>query len=174
MIRRRLLIFFTSLSLLLCMAVVVLWVRSYLVSDTMYLHSSFREYSLGTSRGRVVLALYHIGKDGQPDTPLQWMYDGHRPPMAPPEHDLTIWNRLGFLVVTAQTQVGYMGGMRETLMTAPCWSVAAVLAVLPAWWFARRGRWRRERRRRLGLCPECGYDLRATRDRCPECGTIAA
>jgi hypothetical protein len=27
-----------------------------------------------------------------------------------------------------------------------------------------------QRRKAQGLCPDCGYDLRATRGQCPECG----
>ena len=55
---------------------------------------------------------------------------------------------------------------------APYWSVVCVTAPLPAWWLWRRRTERRRRRR--GYCRACGYDLRASPDRCPECGTAAS
>jgi hypothetical protein len=59
---------------------------------------------------------------------------------------------------------------RTYRLVAPPWSVA-VAATLPlAVWMRRRFSVRR--RRQPGLCPGCGYDLRATPERCPECGAM--
>src|SRR5205814_2367741 len=58
-------------------------------------------------------------------------------------------------------------------LTLPYWAIFASSAILP--FIAARKRWRsRQRRlRTIGArCPNCNYDLRATPDRCPECGAI--
>jgi hypothetical protein len=52
----------------------------------------------------------------------------------------------------------------------PYWMLAVLASVVPTVWAAVRF-WGR-RRTRAGLCSSCGYDLRATPDRCPECGTL--
>ncbi|HEY2586206.1 MAG TPA: hypothetical protein VGI81_10630 [Tepidisphaeraceae bacterium] len=42
-------------------------------------------------------------------------------------------------------------------------------AVLPAWWMIRSRKLKRKGG--TGTCRVCGYDLRASTERCPECGT---
>src|SRR5205085_8217854 len=52
-----------------------------------------------------------------------------------------------------------------------CWFVALIAGILPGVQLLMQRRHRCRLRQVLGLCPTCGYDLRATPERCPECGT---
>ena len=80
----------------------------------------------------------------------------------------------GIPLATYQTSE-LVGTGGATVRFAVFYSTAVPLilpAVLPAIWLIRRARQRSQSR--AGLCPQCGYDLRATPDRCPECGRAAA
>jgi hypothetical protein len=54
----------------------------------------------------------------------------------------------------------------------PIWLLAILFAIAPAYWLSPYRR--RTKQARLGLCRHCGYDLRASPDRCPECGAERA
>jgi hypothetical protein len=58
----------------------------------------------------------------------------------------------------------YHGGV------VPLWSILLPSAVPPILWLARRKRAPAP----MSACTACGYDLRATPDRCPECGAVPA
>ena len=54
----------------------------------------------------------------------------------------------------------------------PLWAVTATFLVPSVpWLLSARKRLARSRAAR-GLCPDCGYDLRASPGRCPECGAM--
>jgi hypothetical protein len=52
--------------------------------------------------------------------------------------------------------------------SAPDWAAFLATLILPALWFYQY----RIRVAVTGRCLACGYDLRATPDRCPECGIV--
>jgi hypothetical protein len=60
-------------------------------------------------------------------------------------------------------------GMRrwQRAIVAPCWFPLILAAVLPTRWLLR---YKLKRHGEPGHCARCGYDLRASPHRCPECG----
>jgi len=62
---------------------------------------------------------------------------------------------------------------RERLIVIPYWLISCITLILPiraAIQLMKAAKARRLRRMNITLCENCGYDLRATTERCPECG----
>jgi hypothetical protein len=72
--------------------------------------------------------------------------------------------------VYAGVRLQSMGGTPPIIWIAA--SAMATIGLLGIWSFSKA--LTRARRARRDLCLACGYDLRASRDRCPECGTVRA
>jgi len=204
---RRLFTLLSALSLLLCAAVAVLWVRSYQRFDLIdhatvepqryqvdvgfgaFTLQRVRRVGLGSARGRVCFSRYsEYGDSRRIRTEWPgggWSYSTERldpDQIVAPGPDVAVgveWDVLGFgrrhytWTSAFGTSTGFTYTLDETSL--PHWLLCLFTALPPAIACARFARGRRRRRRsRRGLCRACGYDLRATPGRCPECGTAAA
>ncbi len=59
---------------------------------------------------------------------------------------------------------------RNYAVFIPIWFTTLIFGTM--FWLCHPLQHRRFRKRKkLGLCIKCGYDLRGSKDRCPECGT---
>jgi hypothetical protein len=159
-----------------------LWARSQFAADVVYqvrpaqtsAGPGFEVWIVSSERGCVVGSYYRsLGMDVI-STPasnaragrwgLHWShYLLHRSQSAEPPPGL--WRRLGFGYFTTFSKSQFDDARRASV---PYWLPVSIFAVMPAVAAARH--LRRARRLHSGLCPRCGYDLRATPHRCPECG----
>jgi hypothetical protein len=158
--KRTLFTFFSALSLLLFFAAVcVLWVRSYWATDT------WAWFQPDMKAGRAT----------------EWRARSERGWIRFSELKLSIAKKV-YSSPTALKQVEAMAGLSHSSgrrdyggpqrMAIPHAAMLLPPAVLPLLWAWHR---RAERRRTsAGRCPSCGYDLRATPERCPECGAVPA
>ena len=180
----------TVLSLMMCIATVGVWVRSYWVCDGVSWRYIPQDMSYGewaglvSSRGGLMFesSYWHWGifagyiKRGRV---IVWTHEGasQYPRFVArkidPDDVLRAQNfrALGF-EVGREVVTDYAGSLlreRRTYATVPLPAIVAVTAFLPVFAVRRR---MRERCAKEGHCLVCNYDLRATPDRCPECGTI--
>ena len=168
----------TLLSLVFCVAACVLWVRSLgHRSGTEWARPAF---SVKVTETDGVLGLLVArdsglivpGGEGSLHGWTHWRTTT-RPGRDRASYARPGFNRWGFgfhAVRTVGRPAGNwrIGGRRLWIVYLPHWLPVTLLAIPPAAWVVRRARSRV--RRATGHCPACGYDLRATPDRCPECG----
>src|SRR5204863_2807773 len=82
----------------------------------------------------------------------------------------TLWLVTAPIVASACLLISDWFDRERNRMT---WTLLAIALASEVVWLPmilREGK--RKQRQKKGLCPRCGYDLRATPDRCPECGTM--
>jgi hypothetical protein len=166
-----------AVSAVLFAAICVLWVRGYAASDNFNWYDAEEREGYGPFRPHFCTNdLTIVSASGQLNVQRQIIETNYSPELYPPGVRITRggadttdrgfhWDSYG--------NVAEQNVYRKFVFNLPTWFVAAMLSILPSFrvitFIIGRARWRRHT---PGLCPSCGYDLRATPDRCPECGRV--
>jgi hypothetical protein len=188
--RRKLFNLLATISLLLCAAMTVLWVRSYRTVDTQRWSRLPTEYCLQSAFGAVE---FTRSEHVHPEESLSELSYPSWTKWSSP--DGSGYCRLGprvpwhdpiFMVCGLRFDKGtyvvplFNNGYewvtatyRHTFLAVPYWLLIVLTATVPMGWIPKMMRLHQQRRRQSsGLCVRCGYDLRASPARCPECGAV--
>ncbi len=184
----------TVVSLLLCLGTVGVWVRSYWVDDRLMWsdwpedRAYLDQKGIWSARGGIQFVdTYYLWANGRSPFDLDFWHDrqpatkypmfGNGGPSflqpAPPRYAA-----LGFEWIPETTSrwasTTYFS-VRIKSFTFPLYFPTLLFALLPAHYLLRVRRRRRiAQRQAQGCCIACGYDLRGSPARCPECGAAGA
>ena len=150
-------------STLLLAAVLVLWVRSYRIGDEIaFIHENYNLFFVGSYDGT-----FDLERQSQ----LQGRTQGYHGLM---HEELWIITTYGGARICDwwfdwPSSNGYI-----MYFALPDWLPAVLFPILPGIGLRRILRRLNPGEAGQSLCPACGYDVRASKDTCPECGAAVA
>jgi hypothetical protein len=129
-----------------------------------------QRYDIHSARGRILFVYHRVEFEWEPRSDMpRWA----RRQDDPNKVYVSTYGDFHFDRREYQAPDGRSGNA-SVKVQLPYWLVALLLAFTPGlltvrWAYSKVQRALRPRY----ACPSCGYDLRATPDRCPECGTVS-
>jgi hypothetical protein len=176
--------FMSFLSIILPVAACGAWVRSYWLVEQIDWHPSnkadmpFNVYSVESFRGILTIQRYQFrdymdrrASDGFPPQYYRHTVDKREVWVSKTERinaKVVGVRFLGFAFLN-NDQLGPDWLRNVHFIDIPYWFIAGLSAIPGIIWLIRK--LRRRQQKGFYACAKCGYDLRASKDRCPECGT---
>ena len=164
----------TALSLVLCIATLAAWHRGNDHRDCVSRRTGDNRIAFTSQQGLLEL-LWGLQSSDLPEPSHDWNWEDQTEwqyeIVQPEQEPATLLSPLGFWRYRVDNSSAYTRS-KISVIVIPWWSLSVMAAILPFTVMLRSVISRlRQSSTKKGRCRACDYDLRATPDRCPECGT---